>query len=323
MMLKMVAVALLLLCFGVASADSKKCDINAAEGQTVTVPLDYKMTGSENLKWWHNGKVIVRQTPEFYHGKPDAVLPNGSLKLINLDKNNSGEYVIDVFSELGKSAFSKTINVCVFDVVPTPEIEIECSMSHVIFSCKVDKVHDGLQFEWIKNGVAIKDKNSTLKRKAEDVKDDLFKCKVLNPAMSKISKAFKQTCVTLKLFGLDFWIMVGILAGGGDEEELRLEWTNPEREHQYHHQHNHPSGHPHPHPHPHHQCQPAGHTGPRHHHTKKKSEPRSKLPDPPKSKPQPSPRRAAQPAIPVATTDDEQPPPLPQPRKKHRASDSM
>ncbi|KAM7365259.1 hypothetical protein PAMP_016203 [Pampus punctatissimus] len=140
------------------------------------------------------------------------------------------------------------------DVVPTPEIEIECSMSHVIFSCKVDKVHDGLQFEWIKNGVAIKDKNSTLKRKAEDVKDDLFQCKVLNPAMSKISKAFKQTCVSLKLFGLDFWIMVGILAGGGglvvmliiiiivccirtrrkkhmkfkDEEELRLEWTNPE-----------------------------------------------------------------------------------------------
>ncbi|KAM7375030.1 hypothetical protein PAMA_014220 [Pampus argenteus] len=347
MMLKMVAVALLLLCFGLASADSKKCDISATEGQTIAVPLNYKVTSI--FKWIHNDKTVFRRTTaRIIHGDANDIFQNGSLKLINLDKKKSGKYSVEVYDGSGEKAFSETINVCLLDKVPNPEMTIKCSVTHVTFSCKVDKV-EGLQFAWIKNGLVIKDKNSTLKLKAEDVKDDFFQCKVSNAASSQTTKAVKHTCISSKLFGLDFWFMVGILAGGGglvvlliiiiiaccirarrknhmkfkDEEELRLDWTKSERDHHHQHQHNHPSGQHHPHPHPHHQCQPAGHTGPRHHRSKNQSAPHSKLSAPPKSRPQPSPRRAAQRPAPVATTDDEQPPPLPQPRKKVHGAPSV
>ncbi|XP_039648624.1 immunoglobulin superfamily member 8-like isoform X2 [Perca fluviatilis] len=96
-----------------------------------------------------------------------------------------------------------------------------------------------------------------------------------------------------------------------DEEELRLAWTND----QQHHQHNHPSD-------PrHHRCQqqPAGHTGPRQHRSKQQREQQQQHPralDPPGAYPEPSPRRLPQAPRPVDKTDDEQPPPLPQPNKK-------
>ncbi|KAF1371803.1 hypothetical protein PFLUV_G00272890 [Perca fluviatilis] len=139
---------------------------------------------------------------------------------------------------------------------------------------------------------------------------------------------------TEKLLGSNTWICVG--AKGGvvlvliivvivccvrskqkkrmqlkDEEELRLAWTND----QQHHQHNHPSD-------PrHHRCQqqPAGHTGPRQHRSKQQREQQQQHPralDPPGAYPEPSPRRLPQAPRPVDKTDDEQPPPLPQPNKK-------
>uniref|UniRef100_A0A672ITK2 T-cell surface antigen CD2-like n=1 Tax=Salarias fasciatus TaxID=181472 RepID=A0A672ITK2_SALFA len=116
-----------------------------------------------------------------------------------------------------------------------------------------------------------------------------------------------------------------------DEGELRLQWTDTDHPHHHHHhqhQHSHPSGHHHHHHHHHHhqqshrqqQQQPAGNTGPRpsrsrqHQH---RDPQRSRLPEPPTNgQPLPSPRRAAQGPRPAENADAEQPPPLPQPRKK-------
>lgn len=78
-----------------------------------------------------------------------------------------------------------------------------------------------------------------------------------------------------------------------DEEELRLDWTNTE---QHHHPHNHKHQHHNPPTDHHHQQQrqAAGHTGPRPNRSRQQREPRARLPEPPGSQPQPSPRKPAQ-----------------------------
>ncbi|XP_044200724.1 T-cell surface antigen CD2 isoform X2 [Thunnus albacares] len=354
MMPKMTAVALLLLCgFTVSLTGSQgECKINAVEGQNVTVPLDYKLQNPHTLKWRRNDTIIFYQRGETIVIKTPGVEvnKNGSLKLTNLKKNNAGTYTPEVHKDDGKSAKEfNPINLCIFDSVPDPVVTIECSKptsTMVTFTCNVGKHQaQGLTFKWLKNKKEMtetkemKGKPQILKQKAEDVEKDSFECKVSNPASSKTSKAFQHECTSSKLFGLDFWIMVGILGGGGglvllliiivivccirarkkrsmkvkDEEELRLGWTNPEQQQHHHHKHNHPPGHHHHH---HHQQQPAGHTGPRQHRHKQHRDPRSKVPDIPNGQPQPSPRRAPQAPRPVDNVDDEQPPPLPQPRKK-------
>nr|XP_043905728.1 uncharacterized protein si:ch211-132g1.1 isoform X1 [Solea senegalensis] len=110
-----------------------------------------------------------------------------------------------------------------------------------------------------------------------------------------------------------------------DEEELRLRWGSPTQEEQQqqqqqqqqrHHHHSHPPNHPHHHHH-HHQQQPAGHTGPRQHRSKQHLDPQyPRAQNPASGHPQPSPRRPAQAPRPPVNENDEQPPPLPQPRKK-------
>ncbi|XP_067439839.1 T-cell surface antigen CD2-like isoform X2 [Thunnus thynnus] len=358
MMPKMTAVALLLLCgFTVGLTGSLDgCNIYAAEGQNVTVPLEYNLQELDALKWKRNDAIIFYRRGKTIVTKAAAgveVYQNGSLKLTNLKKNNTGRYTPDVHNSDGKSAKEiNPINLCILDSFPDPVVKIECSKTTptmVTFTCNVVKAQ-GLTFQWLKNKKEMKgmEKTQIPKLKAEDVEEDSFECIVSNPALSKTSKAVQHECTSSKLFGLDFWIMVGILGGGGglvllliiivivccvqarkkrsmdegnscllsystDEEELRLGWTNPEQQQHHHHKHNHPPGHHHHH---HHQQQPAGHTGPRQHRHKQHRDPRSKVPDIPNGQPQPSPRRAQQAPRPVDNVDDEQPPPLPQPRKK-------
>nr|XP_040031949.1 uncharacterized protein LOC120819029 isoform X1 [Gasterosteus aculeatus aculeatus] len=91
-----------------------------------------------------------------------------------------------------------------------------------------------------------------------------------------------------------------------EEEELRLAWTNEKQQHPQHHHR------PDQQPHCHHrepQQQPAGHTGPRQHRS------RQQRPGAPEQ-PRPSPRRPAQAPRPPGQNEEEQPPPLPQPRTK-------
>ncbi|XP_042260611.1 T-cell surface antigen CD2-like [Thunnus maccoyii] len=284
------------------------CDIYAAEGPNFTVQLDYNLQNSDTLKWRFNENAIYHRKRKTIVIKAPAgveVYENGSLKLTNLKKNNAGTYTPDVHNSDGKSAKEfNPIHLCILDSFPDPVVKFECSKTTptmVTFTCNVGKAQ-GLTFKWLKNKKEMKGKTQILKQKAEDVEEDSFECIVSNPALSKTSKAVQHDCtssiffIPKELFGLDFWIMVGILGGGGglvllliiivivccvrarkkrsmdegnsclltystDEEELRLGWTNSEQQH-HHHKHNHLPGYHHHHHH-HHQQQPVGHTGPR------------------------------------------------------------
>ncbi|KAF3706232.1 T-cell surface antigen CD2 [Channa argus] len=289
-------------------------------------------------------------------GKQDDVDNNGSLKLKNVQKTMAGKYSPQVYEEDGTLLPGlKDINLCVLDPVAKPTVTLSCSKdkSKITFSCSNVKATDN-SVEWLMNEKVLKEKGTSITKDAKQVENDSFRCNISNPASSAISDSVKQKCFTSplipeRLFGVSIWIFVGCGAGivllliiivivcciyarrkkktiKMDEEELRLGWTSEQQQQQqlHHHHHHHPphqqhQHHQHNHPpdhHHHHQQQPAGHTGPRQHRSKQHREARPRAPEPSNGRPQPSPRRNAEGPRPVVDNDDEQPPPLPQPRKK-------
>ncbi|KAK9523975.1 hypothetical protein VZT92_017849 [Zoarces viviparus] len=345
---------LLLCCFAISSTDSEeKCDYFAATGANFTVPLGFAIHKSDRLRWKHgNTKTILdRKDGKFLMGRKELISEDGSLKLTNVIKSDAGSYIPEVTDKEGikKGAF-KGKRLCVMDPVPKPVVTTTCKkktpVSDAQFTCKVKTTQTNHTFAWLRtnNKAFEKEKGDTLTRRADQVKTDSFSCIVSNRVSSITSEPVVQTCIDNNasffpdtLLGINTWIFVG--AGGGivllliivvivccvrtkrrkrmqlkEEGELRLAWTNDQHKH---HQHNNPQDqHPHHHHHHPHQ-QPAGHTGPRQQRSRQQH---PKNPDQPTSAhPQPSPRRPAQ-APPQAprppgNIDEDQPPPLPQPRK--------
>ncbi|XP_027147410.1 uncharacterized protein LOC104931475 isoform X2 [Larimichthys crocea] len=353
-MMKMAAVApvtaLLLCCSFFASADSTdSCSHYATTNEDFIVPLNHELQKSERLSWKHDASKIYDSIRDRAMKRKD-IFANGSLKLTKVNKSSEGLYTPEVFTLNGEAVPKlQTIHLCVLDRVPKPTVTITCPKpTSVKVTCTV-KDPKGIQFAWFKNDKPSekKEKDSILVFKAEDVETVSFRCEVSNKASSQKSDPVTQSCFSSgitfpeELFGINIWIIVG--GGAGvvvlliliviiccihnrrkkrvqlkDEEELRLGWTNPNQQQQqqhHHHQHNHP---PNQHHHHHHQQQqqPAGHTGPRQPRKKQQHNTRPRAPDP-NGQPEPSPRRQglSLPKVPDSV-DDEQPPPLPQPRKK-------
>ncbi|XP_034406122.1 T-cell surface antigen CD2-like isoform X2 [Cyclopterus lumpus] len=328
---------LLLCCSAISSAGSKEtCDLYAATGADFTVPVVAAVHRMDTLIWKHDGELIFSRRKEstFLKGRKEDVSEDGSLKLTNVQKSHEGSYVSEVFDTDGKKKGPfEAKHLCVMHGVPTPSVTSTCNASSkVTFTCKVTPKDKDLRFAWLQNDKVLeKEKGPILTTSLDLVKTDPISCKVSNLASSVTSAPVTHDCkantsfLPETLLGINTWIFVG--TGGGvvlvlivvvvvccvctkrrkrlrlkEEGELRLAWTNDEEPHC------HPPGqHPH-HLHQHPQ-QPAGHTGPRQH--------RHRAPDHANAdaRPQPSPRRSAQATRPPGKIDEEQPPPLPQPRK--------
>uniref|UniRef100_UPI003AAF75E0 T-cell surface antigen CD2-like n=1 Tax=Centroberyx gerrardi TaxID=166262 RepID=UPI003AAF75E0 len=301
MMRKMAAVStntllLLCCCFVTSTVSQDGCDSYVPAGQAFSLPLKYKdyKSASHSLKWQHNGSPIVYlRQGTFAIGSEGDIDQDGSLKLTSLKKGSRETYTSEVYRD-GMQIHRDSVTLCVLGKVSKPEVTFTCVKSTVTFSCKVAQAQD-VTFKWIQNGKAVEETKPTLSRPLKQLTtESSFNCNVSNPVSHELSEPVKSTCVSQstqdskipeKLFGFDFWTMVGILAGGGglilllivisiiccnrarrkrhkqlkDEEELRLNFSHEQQQQQQHHRHHH---------HHHHQQQPAGHTGPRQHRAK-------------------------------------------------------
>ncbi|XP_028427674.1 immunoglobulin superfamily member 8 isoform X2 [Perca flavescens] len=247
------------------------CDYNAIKGKDFTVPLSSKLEQYHQLKWRHNNTVIVdrRKANVFVVGNNKDVSKDGSLLLKNLKDSDNGIYTAELFTSEGtKTGELKSIKLCIFDHVLKPKVTKVCSLPFVTFTCQVTA--KDLKFAWLQNkNVLEKEKTQTLKRKAEEVENDFFQCKVSNPVSSETSDSVTQepcykhkSILPEKLFGISTWVCMGVKGGVvlvliivvivccvctkqkkpmqlKDEGELRLLWTNEQQHHQ--HQHNHPT----------------------------------------------------------------------------------
>ncbi|XP_072250112.1 uncharacterized protein [Leuresthes tenuis] len=337
MMIKMASVSTIsvfLLCLSVIeSKDSPEaCNLYATKGETFVIHLDKPKDSSDVLKWKFNDVTIFNRHRISEKLKFDE---NGSLTLPSPNAADEGSYKYEVFGKDGQRKGFKDYRLCVLDPLTTPTLKKDCTKQQVQLTCET--AQKNVVFAWLQNNDVVPgEKGSSLRRPIN--KEHKFSCKVSNQFKSVTSNEVTGSCTSnpsggsfpKELYGISIWIFVGGGAGIvlvliiiviiccirakrkrrmllGDEEELRLGWTNPEQQH---HHHNHP---PLPDHHHHHQQQSAGHTGPRQNRSRQQ---RPRAPEPNNDRPQPSPRRAAQDLRPANNADDEQPPPLPQPRKK-------
>lgn len=88
-------------------SDSKIPRMYGAIGNNIVVPLNHKLDKASVLKWKHNDTIIFEQrknkspNPIYVKGKKHDINPDGSLKLTNLDANDSGNYIPKVYSQDG------------------------------------------------------------------------------------------------------------------------------------------------------------------------------------------------------------------------------
>lgn len=346
--------ALLLLgCGAFTSADPlKDCKYYATINKQFTVPLNLPFK-DDRLRWQHNSTYIYDSKHQTH---TVTVTENGSLTLTSVKNEDAGIYTSEILNAGGSLRNSKTVKLCVLESVQKPKVTFRCdaSFKKVEFTCTV--VHSqtkDVSFQWLAGDTKVANAhNKILQRNSQQLASNSFRCIVSNPASSETSDPVKQDCLKSvspdtgtktdddTLFGVDFWLMVGILAGGGglvlvlmvativccsinrkkrrlqekEEEELRLQWSNSNQQQEHQHMHMHR-------PHQHHTHRPnqtqaptaAGHTGPRPQHSRQN---RHRHPDPITGQPLPSPRRQTPAPSAAEKEDDEIPPPLPQPRKK-------
>ncbi|XP_029612803.1 T-cell surface antigen CD2 [Salmo trutta] len=336
------SLAFLVLHGFIALSAADSCFHYLQPGTDFTIPLNYKELSSKEITWKHNGNIIFkRKNGMFKPGKAEDISNDGSLQLKDLKLADEGTYKAEVFNSDGKNILDRSFRLCMKEKVSKPSVKITCSDKDVTLTCTLTNT-EGVTFKWSQNGQPLNgETKTTLIIGLKQLKAlDTFTCSAVNEVNEETSDIVKPTCNAVSksgdrglLFGFDFLTMVCILAGGGglvllliiitlvccclsrrkspmrfeEERELRLAPLT-KTQHPYHPegQTKHPS-------HPEGQKQrqrppggaPPGSTGPR---------PTARA----SSQAEPQPRAQARGRPPQTPMDDdvEQPPPLPQPRKK-------
>ncbi|KAI1885156.1 hypothetical protein AGOR_G00217290 [Albula goreensis] len=284
-----------------------------------SMTIDFELKEKSDYRWLHNSSLVFEFKKDKYRKGNSSDVNEGSLVLKNLKASDSGIYQAEAFDKDGRSSKNKPKSICVIEISKPVAVE-DCKNS--MLRCKGNWAFNRT-FTWTRDKSIVKDITSNTMKFTPKETSSKYKCTVKIGDISETSDEIEIKCQDSgtkpgpndnTLFGLDFWVMIGILAAGGslllilvvvivicicrrqrhgrkrmrDEEELRL----ANLMHQ-------------PHPHGHH-----GHKSPPH-----KTHP-GQYEDPPAlPKPRSNARpRPAPPATPIR--DGEQPPPRPKPRKK-------
>ncbi|PWA32289.1 hypothetical protein CCH79_00013146 [Gambusia affinis] len=192
-----------------------RCDRTLAVGQNFSVPLDNKGKSFETLKWKLNTNILIHKKQEkFINGKADDVNKDGSLKLTNLKKNQSGLYISEVFDKNGKSLALKSMNLCVLDPVKKPKLTATCQDLKVKFVCNLGQQPPDATLEWLQNKKKIASRlRNVLEKTIAELKEDTIVCKVSNDVSSEESNAISHSCGSTsipglpdELWGIDIWV---------------------------------------------------------------------------------------------------------------------
>ncbi|XP_056114576.1 T-cell surface antigen CD2-like [Rhinichthys klamathensis goyatoka] len=324
---------LLFLCgFAALSVSTEECGKDLLVGTSCIIKRTSRNKEKPpEIKWVHdlNGNILrwkggtVRGT---YAGA--SMEEDGSLKMSKVSLKDTGKYKFYEFNADGAEIGTREVEIKVYEKAPKPTVSIRCTKDgNATLSCEIGNRKD-LTVTWYKDKMIQNDKKTQVLLSFTQVQENKpYSCEAQNPVSKDKSESITVSCPGSgygKLFGFDFWVMLGILAGGGalllllicvliicacrscrqrtkrqqDEEELRLEGLTP------------------------------GQNGTSRSKQTARGQPAppvpqedsilcSPSPETPRSQTQPKAQIRARP--PPPPQDEEDPPPLPQPRnKQHR-----
>ncbi|XP_026771473.2 SLAM family member 5-like [Pangasianodon hypophthalmus] len=193
--------------------DCSRCHTNKLEGDSLTFKLtDTQLKDNDRFTIKKDDKIVVPKRNRKQKGP--GIVKDKFLELQPVKLSDSGTYNVEVFDVNGNTLKSYSESVCVYAKVPKPRVTITCQNEKVDFRCDVEG-GKGLSFSWYKNGEDIKMNVLNFSTNIEENKSN-YTCTAQNPVHKSTSDPVEETCFkSATLFGLDFWIMVGILAGGG------------------------------------------------------------------------------------------------------------
>ncbi|XP_067260375.1 T-cell surface antigen CD2 [Chanodichthys erythropterus] len=325
----------LLLCgFAALSVSVKICEKELLVETSCIIKLTSENNGKPaEIKWTHdrNGKILAWRDGDIKTKvKGVSKEEDGSLRIESVSLKDTGTYTYIVSSSDGTEIGKGNWEIKVYEKAPKPVVKIENCNTTATLTCNTGNRKD-LTVSWFEEDKPIlKDKNTLLLTPTQLQGNKRYSCEARNPVSKDKSESIPVSCAgpgLTKLFGFDFWLMVGILAGGGalllllicvlvicacrschqrtkriqDEEEFRLADLTPAP------------------------------TGTNRSKQTARGQPAPPIPQedpmpcnpspetPPRTQNQPKAQIRARPPPPPQDDDEEDPPPLPRPRnKQHR-----
>ncbi|XP_051238382.1 SLAM family member 6-like [Dicentrarchus labrax] len=190
---------ILLEFINLSAANKDTCELYAAVGQSLTLPLNYnRLENSHVLKWFHNDTIILyREKGKVSIGKPADVSATGSLSLKSLLFSSAGVYEANVLNPNGTLALSWTGRLCMMDKVSKPQLTYRCDFksSAVNLNCYVDKPQ-GLVFSWtLDEKTLTSETRQTLSISLAQLKGERdFSCSAANKVSTQKSDTVRPTC---------------------------------------------------------------------------------------------------------------------------------
>ncbi|MGH0147986.1 UNVERIFIED_CONTAM: hypothetical protein FKN15_039428 [Acipenser sinensis] len=142
------------------TAEDIRVSVYGALGDSVHLHFNTTLNSSVHVEWKQGDKpigVIKNNRPGFkdpYINRAE-IFANGTLRLDRTQKNDSGDYSVDVFNTDGTNIFKGSMQVYIQEAVSQPVVHSTC-LSHgkVLLVCTVDK-GDNASFNWSLDGVPL------------------------------------------------------------------------------------------------------------------------------------------------------------------------
>ncbi|XP_073698272.1 uncharacterized protein cd2 isoform X2 [Garra rufa] len=213
----------------IVSFSTQTCGKELLEGTSCTIKLQTKPNEKpDEIKWIHlsSGALFHKKKEKIkINTLSGEIDENGSLILKSVRLNNTGKYKFNAFNKDGTEIGNAEVEIIVYAKAPKPTVKDNCNTDGTAaLTCDIGDQTD-LTVSWSKeNKIIEKEKEKVLLLKPAEVQENKpYSCSVSNPASSEQSESITVSCTggtsqesgPRKLFGFDFWIMVGILAGGG------------------------------------------------------------------------------------------------------------
>ncbi|KAA0722694.1 hypothetical protein E1301_Tti015481 [Triplophysa tibetana] len=219
--------AVLFFCgFALLTVSAKKCDMKLLEGDSCNVKwpddITVKIKPDEGeLKWTFNSLVAQRKKGTNVKTFPDATIESdGSLKLQNVKVSDTGIYTFEAYDNEDKVVANHKVEIAIYAKALKPTLTHKCMNGSVTLTCDIQKNNKrNLTITWKQGKEVNEDENKAVlfRTSLQLQKNTEYSCRVHNPVSNAESEVLTVSCgdKPWTLFGFDFWIMVGILSGGG------------------------------------------------------------------------------------------------------------
>ncbi|XP_050958862.1 uncharacterized protein LOC127160252 isoform X2 [Labeo rohita] len=208
------------------SVSTRTCGKELIEGTPCTIKL--KTRNNEiptEIKWLHlsSDAFIEKKRGRIKNNNIDGEIgKDGSLTFKSVSLKDTGKYKYSAFNNDGTEIGAGEEEIKVYAKAPKPTVKDNCKNGDAILTCDTGN-RTNLTVSWYKEDKIIQNEKTPqmFLTSAQVQENKPYTCRVNNSVSSEQSDNITVSCATgessgpREHFGVDFWIMVSILAGSG------------------------------------------------------------------------------------------------------------